>query len=102
VTPVPPRLGPSNGAAAPLVHRHRDGRRPIGLRPDRMLYVSIGTCNTCDETNPDHAALLSATLDGRERTVFARGLEEIVEAEAAVGAESIPSGHLWCWRSKAL
>ena len=55
------------------------GRRTIGIGPDGLLYISIGSsCNTCDETNPEHATLLKAPLDGGARTVFARGLRNTI------------------------
>ncbi len=55
------------------------GRRTIGVGPDGLLYISIGSsCNTCDETNPEHATLLRAPLDGGARAVFARGLRNTI------------------------
>jgi glucose/arabinose dehydrogenase len=50
-------------------------RRTLGVGPDGMLYISVGsTCNVCREGNPEHATILRAGLDGRGRHVFARGL----------------------------
>jgi glucose/arabinose dehydrogenase len=55
------------------------GRRTIGVGPDGLLHISVGSsCNTCDETNPEHATLLRAPLDGRARAVFARGLRNTI------------------------
>jgi glucose/arabinose dehydrogenase len=49
--------------------------RTLGIGPDGKLYISIGsTCNACEETNPEHAAILRAEPDGTRRTVFAHGL----------------------------
>jgi glucose/arabinose dehydrogenase len=49
--------------------------RTMAVGPDNKLYISIGsTCNACDETNPEHATLLQANLDGSDRKVFAKGL----------------------------
>lgn len=53
--------------------------RTLGVGPDGMLYVSIGsTCNQCIETNDEHATILQMTLDGTRRGVFARGLRNTV------------------------
>jgi glucose/arabinose dehydrogenase len=53
--------------------------RTVGVGPDGMLYVSIGsTCNQCIETNDEHATILQMTLDGAQRGVFARGLRNTV------------------------
>jgi glucose/arabinose dehydrogenase len=55
------------------------GRRTIGVGPDGLLYISVGSsCNTCDETNPEHATLLRAPLDGGARAIFARGLRNTI------------------------
>jgi glucose/arabinose dehydrogenase len=55
------------------------GKRTIGVGPDGMLYISIGSsCNTCDETNPEHATLLKVPLAGGRRAVFARGLRNTI------------------------
>ena len=53
--------------------------RTLGIGPDGMLYVSVGsTCNQCIETNDEHATILQMTLDGSRRGVFARGLRNTV------------------------
>jgi glucose/arabinose dehydrogenase len=53
--------------------------RTIGVGPDGMLYVSVGsTCNQCVETNDEHATILQMALDGSRRGVFARGLRNTV------------------------
>jgi glucose/arabinose dehydrogenase len=53
--------------------------RTLGVGPDGMLYVSIGsTCNQCVETNQEHATILQMALDGSRRGVFARGLRNTV------------------------
>jgi glucose/arabinose dehydrogenase len=55
------------------------GRRTIGIGPDGMLYVSVGSsCNVCDETNPEHATLLRLPREGGQRTVFAHGLRNTI------------------------
>lgn len=53
--------------------------RTVGVGPDGMLYVSVGsTCNQCIETNDEHATILQMTLDGSRRGAFARGLRNTV------------------------
>ena len=53
--------------------------RTLGIGPDRMLYISVGsTCNICLESSPEHATLLRSPPDGTERGVFARGLRNTV------------------------
>lgn len=53
--------------------------RTIGVGPDGMLYVAVGsTCNLCKETNDEHATMLRMKLDGTERGVYARGLRNTV------------------------
>lgn len=53
--------------------------RTLGVGPDDMLYVSVGsTCNQCIETNDEHATILQMALDGSRRGVFARGLRNTV------------------------
>jgi glucose/arabinose dehydrogenase len=50
-------------------------RRTVGIGPDSLLYVSVGsTCNACAEPDPEHATILRAALDGSAREVFAAGL----------------------------
>ena len=55
------------------------GKRTIAVGPDGKLYISIGSaCNACDETNPEHATLLSMAAEGGPRAVFARGLRNTI------------------------
>lgn len=51
-------------------------RRTLAVGPaDGRLYVTVGsTCNNCEESNPEHAAVLSMRLDGGDRRIFAKGL----------------------------
>jgi Raf kinase inhibitor-like YbhB/YbcL family protein len=65
--------------------------RTIAAGPDGMLYLSVGsTCNACDESNPESAALLRAGLDGKSRTVYASGLRN------TIGFDWHPrTGELW-------
>ena len=44
-----------------------------------MLYISVGSdCDACQETNPEHATILRAALDGSTRSVFASGLRNTI------------------------
>lgn len=53
--------------------------RTLAVGPDEKLYISIGsTCNACAEPNPEHATIVRAELDGRNRKVFANGLRNTV------------------------
>ncbi|NMG08278.1 sorbosone dehydrogenase family protein [Brasilonema sp. UFV-L1] len=53
--------------------------RTIGFGPDGMLYLSVGsTCNACDEPNEEHATLLQAQPDGKNRKIYARGLRNTI------------------------
>jgi glucose/arabinose dehydrogenase len=71
------------GAPRAIVTGLPDGgqhpNRTVGVGPDGMLYVSVGsTCNQCVETNDEHATILQMALDGSRRGVFARGLRNTV------------------------
>jgi glucose/arabinose dehydrogenase len=64
--------------------------RTLAVGPDNMLYITVGsTCNACDETNPEHATIVRATLDGKTRTIFASGLRN------TVGFGWHKSGRMW-------
>lgn len=67
------------------------GNRTLQIGKNGALYVSIGsTCNSCAETNPEHAALLKMNLDGSDRTIFATGLRN------TIGFDWHPeTGELW-------
>lgn len=53
--------------------------RTLGIGPDHKLYVSVASeCAACEQTNPEHATILRAELDGSGRTVFARGLQQTI------------------------
>ena len=57
-------------------------RRTLGVGPDELLYISVGSsCDACPEDNPEHAALLRSTLAGQNaagRTIFAEGLRNTI------------------------
>jgi glucose/arabinose dehydrogenase len=65
--------------------------RTIGIGPDGMLYISVGSdCNACAESDREHATLLRAPLNGSPRKVFARGLRN------TIGFDWHPQSHdLW-------
>jgi Raf kinase inhibitor-like YbhB/YbcL family protein len=53
--------------------------RTIAIGPDGMLYISVGsTCNACDESSPESAAMLRARVDGGFRTIYASGLRNTI------------------------
>jgi glucose/arabinose dehydrogenase len=56
--------------------------RTLGVGPDDLLYISVGSdCDACPETNPEHATLLRSTLAGQAagaRTIFASGLRNTI------------------------
>lgn len=46
--------------------------RTMAFGPDGMLYLSVGsTCSTCNESNPENAAMLVISPDGKSRIIFA-------------------------------
>ena len=53
--------------------------RTLAFGPDGMLYLSVGsTTNSALEKNPESATMLRISPDGRERTIFARGLRNTI------------------------
>jgi glucose/arabinose dehydrogenase len=53
--------------------------RTLGIGPDDLLYISVGSsCDACQESNPEHASILRAALDGTNRATFARGLRNTI------------------------
>jgi glucose/arabinose dehydrogenase len=53
--------------------------RTIVIGPDEKIYVSIGsTCNVCEETDPNRAAVVQYNLDGSGGKLFASGLRNSV------------------------
>ena len=71
--------GPPRMIVGDLPDGGQHPNRTIGVGPDGMLYLSVGSsCNACAETNDEHATMLRATPDGSERGVYARGLRNTV------------------------
>jgi len=68
-------------------------RRTIGIGPDGLLYVSLGSsCNVCIETNRENATIIRANLDGSGREIVATGLRN------TNGFVWHPqTGELWGW-----
>jgi glucose/arabinose dehydrogenase len=71
------------GTPVPIITDLPDGgqhpRRTLGIGPDDRLYISVGSsCDACVESNPEHATLLVAALDGTGRSTFARGLRNTI------------------------
>lgn len=53
--------------------------RTLGIGPDDMLYISVGSnCDACEQNDPELAAMLRANGDGTQRTVFASGLRNTI------------------------
>ena len=53
--------------------------RTIGFAPDGSLYLSVGsTCNACDETSRESAAILRYDFSEKSRAVFASGLRNTI------------------------
>jgi len=49
--------------------------RTLGIGPDEMLYINVGsTCNNCIEVNKESATLQRMALDGKSRATYAKGL----------------------------
>lgn len=72
------KLGPAK-KIADLPEGGNHPYRTVGIGPDGLLYVSVGsTCNDCREKAPEHATLLRMNLDGSGRSIFARGLRNTI------------------------
>lgn len=85
------KLGAMKMLAGDLPDSGQHPNRTIAVGPDDMLYLSVGsTCNACNEDNPESAALLRVSFDGKTRTIFASGLRN------TIGFDWNPTtGELW-------
>jgi len=53
--------------------------KTIAFGPDDMMYLSIGSsCNICEERDPKRAAVVRYTPEGKNETIFAKGLRNSV------------------------
>jgi glucose/arabinose dehydrogenase len=54
--------------------------RNVGIGPDGMLYVTVGSsCNVCEEADEKRAAMLRYRPDGSGYELYARGLRNAVD-----------------------
>lgn len=84
-------LGPLEMLLGDLPDSGQHPNRTIAFGPDGMLYLSVGsTCNACNESNPENAAMLRVSLDGKSRTIFASGLRNTIGF-----AWELRTGALW-------
>ena len=73
------RFGPLEMIIHDLPDAGQHNTRMVQIGPDDMMYISVGsTCNECTEPNPENATILRASLDGKQRSVFASGLRDTV------------------------
>lgn len=72
-------LGPLSMIVGDLPDGGQHPNRTMAFGPDGMLYVSIGSsCNACSESNPESAAILRVSPDGKSRTIFASHLRNTI------------------------
>jgi Raf kinase inhibitor-like YbhB/YbcL family protein len=84
-------IGPLKLIISDLPDSGQHPNRTISFGPDGMLYISAGsTCNACNESNPENAAILRGTPDGKTRTIFATGLRNTIGFDWHPG-----TGALW-------
>ena len=62
-----------------LPDKARHDAHAMGVGPDGMLYVSVGSpCNTCEAVNDEFGTILRSKPDGSGKEVFARGIRNTV------------------------
>ena len=72
-------VGPLKLIIGDLPDSGQHPNRTLAVGPDDMLYISVGsTCDACDESNPENATMLRASLDGKSRSIFASGLRNTI------------------------
>lgn len=73
------RFGPLEMLVHDLPDAGQHHTRTVQFGPDGMMYVSVGsTCNEGKEPNPENAALLRLSPDGKRRKIFAAGLRDTI------------------------
>lgn len=73
------RLGELKLLVGDLPDAGQHANRTMAFGPDGMLYISVGsTCNACNESNPENATLLRVSPDGKQRSIFASGLRNMI------------------------
>lgn len=84
-------VGPLRTIVSDLPHDGGHWKRTLGIGPDGMLYVSIGSnCDACPPTGPEFATIARMGLDGSGRRTVARGLRN------TMGFDWHPAtGELW-------
>ncbi len=72
-------FGPLDMIIHDLPDAGQHNTRTVQIGPDKMMYISVGsTCNECNEPNPENATILRASLDGKQRAVWASGLRDTI------------------------
>ncbi len=62
-----------------LPDKARHDAHAMGVGPDGMLYVSVGSpCNTCEAVNDEYGRILRSKPDGSGKEVLARGIRNTV------------------------
>jgi glucose/arabinose dehydrogenase len=86
-------LGKMKTIVSDLPDAGQHHNRTLKFGPDSMLYVSIGsTCNSCNETSDESAAMIRMSADGSNRKVYSKGLRN------TIGFDWHPeTRQLWGW-----
>jgi glucose/arabinose dehydrogenase len=86
--------GETRGALEPVVTGLPEGgnhwTRTVGIGPDGMLYVTVGSsCNVCVEEDERRAAMLRYAPDGSAYELYARGLRNAVDFAWRPGTDEL-------------